>query len=424
MISMPVSSRSLSSVSAGWACPPPNRRGNTSWNLRVDRVERLAEAPPRRAVDLLDRRLELADRRLEVGLLRGQEVEALLQLLRLLDRGEVDLAHALDQAAQLGRARLLLGAEQRPQVVVVHHLGQLDVAVAIGDLLLQRASGAARPPGSAARARDSVCASRLTSVRAARSCGLALGQARLPLLERALPLAVGARPRLGLGLPQRRLVAQPRAPRRAASRPRARPRRPSVSSRCAPRASPARRARAAGAPASARALLPALLGLRGRDLQAWSARPPRRRPRRSAPPSARAAPPRAPRPPRPPARRSRARAAPRPGAARCRRPTRRSSLRCAASCSRRASQLLALRWTARSRSFCRPNRAISSLRSAVDDLLEPARRRRPAACLRSIWRASARLEVGVEARHHLLPARGSRASAPARPPPPTRASRR
>ena len=82
MISMPVSSRSLLVGRArGSAVPAAEQAREDLLELGVDRVEGLAEALARGRVDLLDRRLELSDRRLEVGSLRGQEVEALLQLL-------------------------------------------------------------------------------------------------------------------------------------------------------------------------------------------------------------------------------------------------------------------------------------------------------------------------------------------------------
>ena len=69
--------------------------------------------------------------------------------------------------------------------------------------------------------RDSVCASRVTSVARRAQLGLALGQRRLPLLQRALPLAVGPRPRLGLGLPSSASSRSRDGVERAASRPRA-----------------------------------------------------------------------------------------------------------------------------------------------------------------------------------------------------------
>ena len=110
------------------------------------------------------------DRRFQVGLLRGQEVEALLQLFRLLDRRQVDLAHALDQAAQLARAPLLLGAEQRraggtraPRRRARRRDSDRPPAPAA-------TCAAGRPPGCASPGVTRVWASRATSARAARSC--------------------------------------------------------------------------------------------------------------------------------------------------------------------------------------------------------------------------------------------------------------
>src|SRR5262249_54038072 len=86
--------------------------------LRVDRIERLLEARLGRLVDARDGVLELRERALEIRLLTGQEREALLQLGAFLDRHEVDLAHAVDQRAQLLESRLF-GLADRPAQMVV-----------------------------------------------------------------------------------------------------------------------------------------------------------------------------------------------------------------------------------------------------------------------------------------------------------------
>ncbi len=341
-----------------------------------------------------DVRLMRLDRRLELrrwptsrsAFCVGQEVEALLQLLRLLDRGQVDLAHALDQPAQLARALLLLAAEQRAQVVVVHDVVQLDVAVAIADLLLQR-----RPPQHHLLAAHLQARQRLGQPR---DLGARRAQLR-PRAPRAAPGAPPARPAARRGrAPAPRPPPATALPRRAAGRRLARSvaarvlRRPPASPRGAPRASPRRRDRRAAAPASARAFCrrsSACVATTFSVVSSPTATSTSVAQRRA---SARAARPRAPRPP------SAARTSPsRPATA----STSRSSFSSVARAELRAlaGQLLAPRLAVAAlldhaiEVLLHARTATSRPCAAPSPTSSSARDRSAADCLRSIWRASA-----------------------------------
>jgi hypothetical protein len=86
LISMPVSSMSLSSVSTRLGAAAAEQDAGTPPRTgRCTAVERLAEPPARGPLMRFDAVSSSPIADSEVGLLRGQEVEALLQLFRFLD---------------------------------------------------------------------------------------------------------------------------------------------------------------------------------------------------------------------------------------------------------------------------------------------------------------------------------------------------
>ena len=281
---------------------------------------------------------------------------------------------------------LLLGAEQRAQVVVVDDLRQLDVAVAVGDVLLQRGPPQRRPPGSASPAATASAASRATSVRAARSCGLALRRAGACRSSSAPWRSPCARARASASACHSAASSRSRAasPRSVAARVSSSA---SVASMRAARASSS--ARSAPQPLQRLArVLPALRRLRRRDLQRGQLADRDVDLVGQRQPCARAARPRAPRASSAGARVVlEAGAPPRPGAARSRSAARAELGALARRAARAAPRRRSPSWTARSRSFLRPNSAISSARSAAAASSSAASV--AAACLRSIWRASA-----------------------------------
>ena len=153
MMSTPVSSRSFSSVRASWAFPPPKQRGKISWNFSFTASK---TSRKRRLEALLIFSMAPSswrDRRFQILLLGGEVVEALLQLGRLLDGGQVDLPHPFDEAAQLGHARPL---PRRPPGVAGGSRTPPRPAGRPGSdrPAARRAScGAGWPPGSEAAAR-------------------------------------------------------------------------------------------------------------------------------------------------------------------------------------------------------------------------------------------------------------------------------
>ncbi len=102
----------------------------------VDPSERLAEHRPALAVHLADRLVELGERVLEVAALAGEVLVALGVLLVFLDRGEVDLAHAIDQPLQFLGACRDFGIGHGPCVVVADDIRELDPML-VEDLLFE-----------------------------------------------------------------------------------------------------------------------------------------------------------------------------------------------------------------------------------------------------------------------------------------------
>ena len=100
----------------------------------VHRVVGLLEQALALAVHLLDRLIELPERVLEVLLLRAEVLEALGLLVVLLDRGEVDLTHPLDEPGELVDAGLHRLVGDLAQVVVAEDLAELEPMTLAGVL--------------------------------------------------------------------------------------------------------------------------------------------------------------------------------------------------------------------------------------------------------------------------------------------------
>ena len=105
MISTPASRMSSASVSWRLAFPPPKSRGKFSENRLLTAFKGLPEAPPAGSVDAGDRFAQRLDRRFEIGLLFGEESEALGEFFVFLDRSEVDVAQRFGVHCEPARVR-------------------------------------------------------------------------------------------------------------------------------------------------------------------------------------------------------------------------------------------------------------------------------------------------------------------------------
>ena len=272
----------------------------------------------------------------------------------------IDLAHALDQAAQLVRALFLVRAEQRAQMVFVNDPAQLDVAVALETC---SSSEVRRSTTSWQRisSRDSAWAGRPPRP---------VPRAAAPRVPRAAPAVLPARHGLAVGATaptsacQSAASSRRRTHRRAGWRRGLRP--PPASPRCAPRGLSSARPRAAAPVSGGRSA--ALLRLRRRHLQRRQLLQRRRRPRRSAG--------------GPPPQRER-RVSPRPPLVH-RGPATASTRRCSLSA--------VARGIGRCRELLAPRRQVHALDRAIEILLQrTAPSRRPAAPTEPRrWRATGR----------------------------------